>query len=178
MSDIVLDKVTLTPSSISSGESAMSIDQTSGELQITDGDTGETTAVRSVFGRDYFYGANTTEQTNDTDTFDTYLNFNYTGVSDNPNARYRIGFSFCWGYSNSQRDYVGQILINGNVLVQPFQKEPKDPGGDQRPWDSIFFIIDPSVLGPSGTIQFQFKATQAGDVATTHFAHMELYRIQ
>ena len=162
--------------------SAPSVDRTkiwiddTGEAKLTDS-AGVTTPFKSIFGANYTYANNNVASINDTTTFQNYLTLNYAGLDTSPGTQYRIGLTFGWNYSVATRNYIARFLLNGVQFGPDFQVEPKDGGTDISHWETVFFVVDGATLSGSGTLEFEFRAQSAGDVATTNFASYELFRV-
>ncbi len=140
-------------------------------------DDGTTKGFKANFGANYFYNSNEIPATNNTNGFQSYLTLSYSGLDPSPTSLYRVAVSFAWNYSAGQRNYIGQFNINGVDFGEPFSQEPKDVGGDNRIWQCLFVVLTGAELNANGFIGYNFRAQNNGDIATTYFARLELFRV-
>jgi hypothetical protein len=177
MSDGTLNfpKRNTAPTIPSAGRSKIYVDA-QGKPKIAN-DDGTISGFESNFGANYFYNANEVPATNNTSGFQSFLTLTFSGLDTSPTARYRVAVSFAWNYSAAQRNYIGQFSINNVPFGEDFSQEPKDVGGDNRIWESLFVVLSGADLNAAGFIGFNFRAQNNGDVATTYFARLELFRV-
>jgi hypothetical protein len=173
MSDIILNKVNSPPSDIAPGESAISVDQATGEPQVTDGDTGQTTTFKSVFGQGVMSAKNDVPDTTTQNTPVNYLTM-VTPPSLTPGV-YLLMTNYYWGYSTGQRDFRAEIAVAGQIVGPTHIQEPKDTGADQMHPASPFRVLNN--LGPNQAITLQYYATNNGDTARMFYAEMVLFKL-
>jgi len=178
MSELIFNKISSPPSGINTGESAITVDSTSGEPQYTDGNTGLTKTFKSIYGSNYHVNENTTPSTNTTTSFQNYLTLSYSMLDDSPSAIYKVNIFFVWGYSVPSRDYRGIFSVNGTQYGEEFRVEPKDGGSDQRNWATGWYTFTGAELGVSGTIEFDFASQSNGDTSRTYTCNLELLRVK
>ena len=179
MSDIILNKILMPPSDIAPGEAALSVNHSTGEPQVTDGDTGLTKPFTGSFGGNFHLGEREDEQTTSSTSWQTYLTKNINGI--NRNNLFRAAINIFWGYSSASRDFQARILINGVQAGEIFRCEPKDGGSDQRKTDGVPLYLSSSKfpdLQTDNIFEIQFRASDSGDTARMYRALLEFWRVQ
>lgn len=142
-------------------------------------DSGIVYGFESVYGSYYEYGQNLIASTNTTNTAQAYATASYSGLESA--GLYEVGIGFTWGYSTAQRDFIGELNINGTGTVvgvtKTFRLEPKDTGADQRGWASGIIVLTGAELG-AGQAILQYRATNNGDTARIYDGLVTITRVK
>ena len=97
---------------------------------------------------------------------------NNNGVS----SKHEMILNMVWGYASASSDFRARIMVDGQQLGEEFRMEPKDPGADQRNYNSFFTELD--LLPGTHTIRLEFAASSNGTEARMYSAKMRSMRVE
>lgn len=141
-------------------------------------DSGNTYLFKGTYGSYYTYGQNLNPATNTTNTPQAYATAVYSGLDSL--GLYEVGVGFTQGYSTGQRDFIGELNINGNGttvgVVKQFRVEPKDTGGDQRNWAYGKIVLTGAELG-TGQAILQYYSQNNGDTSRIYDGFVTITRV-
>lgn len=119
------------------------------------------------------------EQVNTTTVPQTRLNQNYIFKHV---AKYKIVMDYTWAYDNTQDNFNGELIVDGNI-VRRHEEEPQDSGGsdggagtDHRMYNSLVYEFDNTTPNNSVNIQFQWFSSQGGVEATIRDSNLWIER--
>lgn len=167
------------PSAPASGYAGIYIDDSGAqpEPKLID-DDGTVFGFKGSYGSYYKYAQNLTPATNTTTTRQAYTTVSYSSLDSV--GIYEVAVGFTQGYSNGQRDFIGElnILGTGSVVgvVKQFRLESKDSGADQRNWAFGKIVLTGAELGAGNAI-LQYSASQNGDTARIYDGIVTITRV-
>lgn len=165
------------PSSPTTGRSKIWVSDSDKKPRVTD-DNGITSSFESIYGSEYQSDVNDILATNNTTTFQSYLNLPYTITDVTVSSTYEVEVNFIWNYSSGSTDFRGQILINNVQYKEDFRNEPKDGGTDQRFWNGFKYRVGGDELSLlSGNITWAFAASSGGNTARMYYCYLSIKRV-
>ena len=105
-------------------------------------------------------------------TFDS-LTFDVNGP-DTLNE-FRINADFTWRHNATTNSALFRIVLDGNVLGEVLDIEPKDASSTQRLQNNILEYITNLSIG-SHTLELQARPENSSRITTLHRSHLELWR--
>lgn len=165
------------PDTPAAGRTKIWVDDGDGKPKYTN-DAGVTSPFGGLYGQNFQATLEDADATNNTTSFVTYDDLSYTVDTVSGFVIYEVNINFVWGYSAPSTDFRARLLVNGVQIGEEFRQEPKDGGVDQRQYMSLTVPVFGFQLGTvTGTIEFQFAASNAGPEARMFYNYMTIKRV-
>lgn len=132
-------------------------------------------SANPYIGSQRAYLAKTTQQNTTSTTFQEYMTMNVSN-NNGVTAKHELLLNFVWGYGSASSDFRARLVVDGQPFGEEFRMEPKDPGTNQRNYNSFFTELD-LAPGPH-TITLEFAAESGGTEARMYSAKMRSMRVE